>query len=53
MWTPICDAVEALLGNDARKLGNIEGTVGQKIMLGFLMQGNDGGLDPTYVYHSF
>ena len=52
-WIPICEAVETLLGNDARKLEGIEGTVGQKIMLGFLMQGNDGGLDPTYVYHSF
>jgi hypothetical protein len=53
MWIPICEAVETLLGNDARKLAGIEGTVGQKIMLGFLMQGNDGGLDPIYVYHSF
>ena len=53
MCMPICEAVEALLGNDARKLEEIEGTVGQKIVLGFLMQGNDGGLDPIYVYHSF
>lgn len=53
MWIPISEAVEELLGNDARKLEGIEGTVGQKIMLGFLMQGNDGVLDPIYVYHSF
>ena len=53
MWIPICEAVEALLGNDASILGEIEETVGQKIMLGFLMQGNDGGLDPIYVYYSF
>lgn len=53
MWVPICEAVEELLGNDASKLEEIDGTVGQKIMLGFLMQGNDGGLDPIYVYYSF
>ena len=52
-WIPIVEAIQATFGDDARKIGSVEGTVGQKIALGFLMQGNDGGLDPIYVYHSF
>ena len=51
-WIPISEAIQNTFGDDARKLGSVEGSVGQKIALGFLMQGNDGGLDPLYVFHS-
>lgn len=52
MWMPIVDAVEATFGSDAGKLAEVEGAVGQKIMLGFLMQGTDGPLAWAYVHYS-
>lgn len=52
MWMPIVDAVHAIIGQDASKLRDVEGTVGQKIALGFLMQGSDGPLAWAYVHYA-
>ena len=52
MWMPIVDAVHATIGQDASKLTDVEGTVGQKIALGFLMQGTDGPLAWAYVHYA-
>ena len=51
-YMPIMEAIRNTFGDDPSELGDVEATVGQKIMLGFLMQGTDGRLDPIYLYHS-
>ena len=52
MWSPICDAVAATFGEDAGKLRDVEGSIGQKLALGFCMQGTDGPLAWAYVHYS-
>ena len=52
MWSPICDAVEATFGKDAAKIREVEASIGQKLVLGFCMQGTDGPLAWAYVHYS-
>lgn len=51
-WVPVCHGVAATFGEDAGKLREVEGEIGQKLVLGFCMQGTDGPLAWAYVYYS-
>ena len=51
-WSPVCDAIEATFGSDAAKLSEVEASIGQKLVLGFCMQGTDGPLAWAYVHYS-
>lgn len=51
-WAPVCHAVAATFGKNPGNLGEVECELGQKLVLAFCMQGNDGGLAWAYVYYS-